>query len=345
MDDTPDEVMFRDHHEQLLRAAPIPMVLKRQGRRSLSRLMLGHLLGEVEIHCQLTNAKLHITYRDPWNMRHIRQGNLIAEAIALLGFRSMPPFYVNTGDKPGQTEKRPITVFGNCEADGYADVAAPDFIFNGWPDAKFIDFDAKARSLAEASAAQAIYQRAFWTGRADFPARAALVELSRERPDAIEAVDSLPNFDQQTNFYHSNFKPMEEQLAQYRYMVDVEGFGYSGRLKLLLHAQRAVLLLDRPYRDFFLDDLEPFRHYVPVQRYSSDLVDRLDWLRSNPAREAEIVGEARDFARRRLTRQAAVTKWADLLEKHVAAGGILRRAIQRPQFPVHEMAGGGDGRD
>jgi hypothetical protein len=345
MDDTPDEVTFRNHYEQLLRTASIPIVMNRQGRRSLSRLISAYRLGEIELHCQLTNGRLHITYRNPWNMRHIRLVNLIADAIALLGSRSLPPFYVNTGDRPGQTEARSITVFATCAADGYADVAAPDFIFNGWPEAKFVDFDAKARSLAEASAAQAIHQRAFWTGRGDIPARAALVEMSIGRPDAIDAVDALPNFDQNRYIYLRNFKPMEEQLAQYRYMVDVEGIGYSGRLKLLLHARRAVLLVDRPYREFFHDEIEPFRHYVPVERYSSDIIERVDWLRSNPAREAEIVSEARDFARRRLTRQAAVTIWADLLEKHLAAGGNLRSAFEHTRGPMHGMAGGGGGRD
>lgn len=256
-------------------------------------------------------------------MRDILLCNLIAEAVALLGYTSLPPFYVNTGDKPGQTEPRSITVFGNCSLQGYADVAAPDFIFNGWHEAKFFDFDAKARSLAEASAAEAIHQRAFWTGRGDIPARAALVEMSLRHPEAIEAVDALPNYDRGRNIYLRNFKPLEEQLAQYRYTIDVEGFGYSGRLKLLLHARRALLMLDRPYREFFYDDLEPFRHYVPVKRCSSDLPDRIDWLLSNPAREAEIIGEARQFASLRLTRRAAIEAWAGLLEQHRNAGGRL----------------------
>ncbi|MEW9835756.1 glycosyl transferase family 90 [Mesorhizobium marinum] len=117
---------------------------------------------------------------------------------------------------------------------------------------------------------------------------------------------------------------MEEQVAQYRYMIDVEGSGYSGRLKLLLHAGRAVLVIDRPYQDFYFGDLEPFRHYVPVSRYSSNLAEQVDWLRSNPAREKEIVGEAREFARARLTRRAAVEHWARLLEQHALAGGKLR---------------------
>lgn len=117
---------------------------------------------------------------------------------------------------------------------------------------------------------------------------------------------------------------MEDQVSEYRYMIDVEGFGYSGRLKLLLHAARAVLMQDRPHREYFFGDIEPFRHYVPVARDFSDLVDRIQWLRANPKREAEIVAEAQHFARTRLTRRAAIEVWAALLDKHIAAGGNLR---------------------
>ena len=144
------------------------------------------------------------------------------------------------------------------------------------------------------------------------------------RPEAIEAVDALASYDGANQAYVGHFKTMADQVAQYRYMIDVEGNGYSGRLKLLLHARRALLLLDRPYRDYFYDELEPFRHFVPVGRYSSNLVERIDWLRANPAREKEIIGEAQQFARARLTRRAAVEHWAALLEKHAQSGGKLR---------------------
>jgi hypothetical protein len=53
---------------------------------------------------------------------------------------------------------------------------------------------------------------------------------------------------------------MEDQVATYRYMIDVEGAGYSGRFKMLLHTKRVVLLQDRPWREWFFDDIEPFRH-------------------------------------------------------------------------------------
>lgn len=299
------------------RVKPVPVILKPQGRVWSLRLQ------DPEVHCSIRRGRLHAVYRRPWKIRHIQSTGLIAEAVALLGAGSLPPFYVNTADKPNW-QSRPITVFANCSVDGHADVAAPDFVFEGWPEARFENFDAKAASLAAASACRPLYDRAFWTGRCDNAVRGRLVGLSLGRPDEVEAIDTLAQYDSKTALYLGRFKTMEEQVTEYRYLIDVEGFGYSGRLKLFLHAARAVLLVDRPYREHFFDDIEPFRHYVPVARDLTDLLDRIDWLRSNPKLEADIVREAQEFARTRLTRKAAVETWAELLSKHIAAGGNLR---------------------
>ncbi|MEW9808381.1 glycosyl transferase family 90 [Mesorhizobium sp. ZMM04-5] len=321
---TREEALYMEHAERLIASAPIPVVLRKQGRYGASRLMLGHLLGSLELHCSLERGKLRILYRKPWIIRLQQLANLIAEAVAMLGCRSLPPFYVNSGDKPSDTGTRPITVFGACAQAGHPVVAAPDFVFNGWPEARFLDFDGKVASLCEASAAMPTHDLAFWTGQGGFPARRALVEHASRHPDTIRAVDAQTTSHPSGTVYLGGFTTMEEQVAQYRYMIDVEGSGYSGRLKLLLHAGRSVLVIDRPYQEFYFGDLEPFRHYVPVSRYSSNLAEQVDWLRSNPAREKEIVGEAREFARARLTRRAAVERWARLLEQHAHAGGKLR---------------------
>jgi len=322
MSGSSDQAFFLDHAKRLLATAPTPVVMQKHARYGPGRLWLGHMLGNEELHCSVQKGTLRVRYRKAWKIRHIQVANLISEAVALLG-RSLPPFYVNTGDKPSEAV-RPITVFGTCSVAGQIDVAAPDFAFNGWPEAKFVDFDAEAEKLADASVTAPEDQRAFWTGRVAAPARESLLEHSRMHPEVLEVADAFEGYDRTNNLYVGHFRSMADQVARYRYMIDVEGYGYSGRLKLLLHARRALLLLDRPYRDYFYDELEPFRHFVPVGRYSSNLVERIEWLRTNPAREKEIISEAQQFARERLTRRAAVERWAVLLERHAQSGGKLR---------------------
>jgi hypothetical protein len=306
------------------RKLPLPVDVVEVERRLLPGLNRG------EICCRFDNGKLSVRSRAAWLERHSQVLTLIAEALASLGVRSIPPFYMLLGDTPSRRRHRYFrTRFAFSQADGYGEVAAPDFVFDGWPDAKFDDYDLKTRTMAAASEEPPRDNRLFWAGRCMNGARERMVQIASTRPDLLEAYDTEPNYDVAINRYSANFKTMEEQVATYRYMIDVEGAGYSGRFKMLLHTNRVVLLQDRPWREWFFDDIEPFRHYVPVARDMSDLIERIEWLRANPKMETEIAAEAQHFAQTRLTRAAAVAAWARLLENHMAAGGNLKSGLQR----------------
>ncbi|TJV43007.1 MAG: hypothetical protein E5Y02_12575 [Mesorhizobium sp.] len=309
--------------ETATRKLPLPVDVVEVGRRFLPGLNRG------EIYCRLDKGKLIVRSRAAWLERHVQVLMLIAEALASLGVRSMPPFYMLLGDTPSRRRHRRFrTRFAFSQADGYGEVAAPDFVFDGWPDAKFDDYDGKTRAMAAASEEPPRDNRLFWAGRCMNEARKRVVDLAKARPDLLEAYDTEPNYDVAINRYSTRFRTMEEQVATYRYMIDIEGAGYSGRFKMLLHTKRVVLLQDRPWREWFFDDIEPFRHYVPVARDMSDLAERIEWLRANPKREAEIAAEAQHFAQTRLTRAAAVAAWAKLLGDHAAAGGNLKSGLQ-----------------
>ncbi|MEP9388074.1 glycosyl transferase family 90 [Mesorhizobium sp. KR9-304] len=287
-----------------------------------------------ELYCSVRKGKLRIIYHRPWKIRHIQVASLLANAIALLGARQLPPFCVNIADKPSDKITRSMTRFAACAVDGFADVAAPDFVFEGWPEASFENYDAKIAEIVAASDAVPRHDRAIWLGRVMARARSALMAASARDPDAIEAIGTDVTYDPSSHMYRSHMMTMEEQVRLYRYLIDVEGYGYSGRLKMLLHSGRVVLVQDRPYRDFFFDGIEPYRHYVPVARDCSDLAERIEWLRANPSRAAEIAAEARRFAAARLTRKAAIESWAALLERHAAAGGNLRSGNEHLPRPV-----------
>ncbi len=303
---------------------PVEMVERRRG------FLFG--LNREEMYCRFRAGKLKVTFRKAWLQRHMQILGIIADALASLGVREIPPFYVNLGDRPFPNKRRFRTRFGFSNEDGYAEIAAPDFTFNGWCEAKFDNYDQKTVAIAAASECPPSDDRAFWTGRCMNDPRKALVQIAAVRPDLLEAYDAAPGYDSATHQYSGAFKTMEEQIATYRYMIDIEGAGYSGRFKMLLHSRRVVLLQERPWREWFFDDIEPFRHYVPVARDMSDLTERIEWLRANPKLEAEIAREAQHFARTRLTRAAAVAAWARLLRNHATAGGNLKSGLQnRPR--------------
>jgi hypothetical protein len=296
------------------------------GRRHL----LFDRLERPEIFCRYRNDVLRVQYNRPWKRRHIDISQLIAEAIARLGLSKMTPFYVNIGDRPIK-KRRSRTRFASCAVDGFQDVAAPDAMFVTWPEARITDYDVTCRAIAAASAKPAPQPRAFWAGRADNSWRQKLMLVAQHHPDLIEARNLDASYDRHAHVYGHGFVPMADQVASHRYMVDVEGFGYSGRLKLLLHSGRVVLMQQRPWEEWFFPFLKPWQHYVPVARDFSDLAERVRWLGANPEREREIVADAQKFARTYLTRAAAVDAWADLLTAHAAAKGKLKPTEWRPR--------------
>jgi hypothetical protein len=305
------------------RKLPIPVDVVEVERRLLPGLNRG------EIFCRFDKGRLRVRSRAAWLERHPQMLGVIADALALLGVSSVPPFHMLLGDTPSRRRERHVsTRFAFSQADGYGEVAAPDFVFGGWPDAKFEDYDEKTQAIAAASRGPALHDRLFWAGRCMNDARKRVVAMASAHPDHIEAYDTEPNYEVAINRYSDRFRTMEDQVAAYRYLIDIEGAGYSGRLKMLLHARRVVLVQDRPWREWFFDDIEPFRHYVPVARDLSDLVQRMEWLRANPRLESEIAAEGQRFAQARLTRTAAVETWARLLQAHIAANGNLKSGLQ-----------------
>jgi glycosyltransferase involved in cell wall biosynthesis len=102
-------------------------------------------------------------------------------------------------------------------------------------------------------------------------------------------------------------------VKKYSFLIDVEGYGYSGRLKYLLWSQRPVLLIDRPYKEYFFQHLKEWEHYIPVKRDLSDLVEKMKWCFSNTEKATQIAQNALEFSKKHLTREACYAKWNDLI--------------------------------
>jgi hypothetical protein len=95
--------------------------------------------------------------------------------------------------------------------------------------------------------------------------------------------------------------------CQFKYLFDIEGVGYSARLKVLLFSGRPVFVQARPWQEYFFRDMKPFVHYIPVARDLGDLREQLDWAEENKEKCAEIAENARSFAKAYLTRSAAIS--------------------------------------
>ncbi|MFN2606298.1 MAG: glycosyl transferase family 90 [Acidimicrobiales bacterium] len=243
------------------------------------------------------------------------------------------------------TDDRPIGAIGDdwrsyafCTAPGYLDVAVPDFVFGGWPEVGIDDFDDTAASMAAAGDQPAELAVAGWIGSCGLhPVRSALLRLSEAHPDLLDVHDITWVYNPSgLQTVKQNHLSLPEQVRRWNALVDVEGKGYSGRLKLLLHSGRPVLVQDRPWHEWYWDSLVPMKHYIPVRRDLSDLLDRARWVQQNPQEAVQIGRAGQKLAQRLLTRASAVDEWGRVLSVAGERGtdGWAPQALREDLGPV-----------
>ena len=228
-------------------------------------------------------------------------------------------------------------VLSMCSTPKYADIAVPDWCFDAWPEAGVMQggYDAACARLAEAGARPPTDGKVLsWNGTAHHhPSRMRLVDLAKAHPQRLacnNVVDRIKEATQKSDSVPGNgavkeappsapdppqHRSLLEQVSRSAYLLDVQGKGYSSRLKLLLHSGRVVFIAARPWKEFYMSMLTAWVQYVPVQENLSDLIDRLDWADTHPDECATIASNAQDFAQKHLTKDAALHALAQAIRE------------------------------
>lgn len=250
--------------------------------------------------------------------RHRSVLRLIAQADREHGLPDFSPVLISSADRPVNRDPA-VRVLSFSTADGFEDWAVPDFLFDSWPEVGIDEYEQVRVELAAAGERAAERQAAGWIGNcATHPIRAVLHGLGRQTPVLdVRHVDWRPGPDGVRHVADGEMS-LAEQVARWALLIDVEGAGWSARLKLLLHSSRPVLVQERPWREFFFDRLRAWEHYIPVAADLSNLTARAAWALEHPA-EADRIGRAgQTFAREHLTRAHAVAEWARVLTRCAA---------------------------
>jgi len=257
-----------------------------------------------------------VTERNTFQSRAAATMSVLSEALPDRAISLL----VSLDDRPRRIPWRRHALYGAAGCPGYSDIAAPDFVVGGWPEAGIFDYDETCLALAAAGASPPLTDLLGWYGNAGtIPIRKEFVRRGREHPELCELVDTSDwhrdgkRMDQTQGTASGGTMTMAQQAARFAFLIDIEGQGYSGRLKMLLHSGRPVLVQERPWKDWFWPKLIPWVHYAPVARDLSDLFAVLAVLRADRPRAAAIGAEGRKFAKTHLTRAAAITYWRQLL--------------------------------
>lgn len=123
--------------------------------------------------------------------------------------------------------------------------------------------------------------------------------------------------------FHEDCHDIAHLARRYRYFLDTDDGAH--RLKLMLFG-RIVFVTHREKKEYYHRDLKPWIHYVPVLEDLSDLKTNLERLKCDPDLEKSILKDARDFASKNLTRDAAIDRWNFLIHEVVK----LQQGMEKP---------------
>ncbi|MBV8061256.1 MAG: hypothetical protein JO126_08115 [Alphaproteobacteria bacterium] len=194
-------------------------------------------------------------------------------------------------------------------------IAIPDFIFMGWPEAGIADYESCTAEMLSRGSTTPKYNKVFWIGNALMdPSRNVLLRIGQTRADVMDFVGMNWQREEKIGARHAadRYVSMPDH-CEYAMLLDIRGAGYSGRLKLLLHARRPVFLVQHGFREFYTHLLQPHVHYIPVKGDLSDLEQRVGEVCAQPELAQKLAQNAAEFAQRFLSRDCAISHLSDVL--------------------------------
>lgn len=90
---------------------------------------------------------------------------------------------------------------------------------------------------------------------------------------------------------------------QFKYQLNLDGTVAAYRFPYLLVSDSLVFKQDSTYYEHFYSDLEEWKHFVPVEKNLSDLIEKIEWAISHDVEALRIVKTAQSYARNNLIPQ------------------------------------------
>jgi hypothetical protein len=160
--------------------------------------------------------------------------------------------------------------------------AIPDFSFDQWVEVKLPSFF-KFYEDFEPSPFDSRSDDLFWIG----------ANTHIDRNHIVSTYGNQHGFD---ICFSGNRWVSIESHADYKYLLDIRGIGWSARLKYLLLTGSVVFVMDRPDNEYYWNNFIPWVHYVPVSADGSDLIMLLEKIRSDQELAKNMANECRKKA-------------------------------------------------
>jgi hypothetical protein len=203
----------------------------------------------------------------------------------------------------------------------------PDFNFHAWPQVGIDDYEYTIKQIDNIGLGPYEINKVGWIGNLVTNVRRNdLIEIGNNNKDLFDFFSMSWMDSGNTRLNATKYLSIIDLVKTYSVLIDIEGNGYSGRLKYLLWSHRPLILIDRPHKEFFFEHLKEWEHYIPVKRDMSDLVEKTKWCMDNYEKALQIAENAYQFCTRHLTRIACYEQWNRVI------GGIIQKRLAAERY-------------
>jgi hypothetical protein len=180
----------------------------------------------------------------------------------------------------------------------------PCFTFDKWEQIGIDGFDLMKNRIIESANKDWKINKLFWSGSVGpwIPTRVKFEELAKIHSDLLICNRTDLVKENPKKVTAPNFVSLPEH-CDYKYLIDLEGIGWSARLKFLCFTKRVLFVNKRPYQEFWMDGLKDFENCIFVERDLSDLVEKLNYIEKNPKLYDEISNNMFEFATKTFTKE------------------------------------------
>lgn len=198
--------------------------------------------------------------------------------------------------------------------------AFPCFLFDSWREIGINDYSSVCKSVSNINC-PAVSNKIGWIGTPLNEPRKHMLQFGEKYSTYCDfrTIEWNRGSPQNLTVSVSNYMSVESQAKEWKYLIDIQGHGWSARTKMLLHSKRIVFIVERIYEEFWYEYLTPWVHYVPIKPDLSDLIESYERLESDPSLYQYIVEHKKAFCESYLTRDCAINQIGRCLHAH----GIL----------------------
>ncbi|CAN8070065.1 unnamed protein product [Agarophyton chilense] len=263
--------------------------------------------------------------------------NLLQEALAAYPdlAKIKCEFYVNVADSPRSTvdsmsrDMGGIPVFSFRTSTSYLDIPVPDPVEYGsngnyvWNAEDKLPFEARIPKLVFRGSSSSLqdYHDHNWLS----VPRIRLAALAKQYPDVIDAgitrwmkLGESTSVNEVETSLGSGLSDVlnYDRQGRYQFIIDVDGGLGSSRKRGILTSGSVPFFQRSNWYMWYEPLLKPFYHYIPVDTYLQDLLERVTAAKTDTQGSKRLIDNANCFGENVISEKGAMLYWKVLLERY-----------------------------